>query len=266
MNLHFEEYGQRGNPSLVILHGFFASSRNWRLIAKKLAQKHHVFVPDLRNHGLSPHAVEMDYPNMATDVKMFLAEREIVKPFLMGHSMGGKVAMWLALNDPDLIQKLIVVDIAPVTYRHSFENVIQALLDLPLAEISNRKQAEDLLAESLPDLSFRQFILQNLILKDGEYCWRTDLAIFQKAAPAIIAFPNSEDLPPYSGQSLFVVGEKSTHVKEQYYDKIETLFPGASIETLKNAGHWLHAEQPEQFLALVNQFTVSNSRVAGIKT
>ncbi len=259
MKLHFEEHGQQGNPTLVILHGFFASSRNWRLIAKKLAQNYHVYVPDLRNHGLSPHATEMDYPKMATDVKTFLAEHEIVRPFLMGHSMGGKVAMWLALNNPDLIQKLIVVDIAPVTYQHSFENVIKALLGLPLAEIRNRKQAEDLLAEPLPDLSFRQFILQNLILKEGEYCWRTDLAIFQKAAPAIIAFPDSEELASFSGQSMFVIGERSTHVKEQHYEKIETLFPGAAIETIANSGHWLHAEQPEQFLALVNRFTTSNS-------
>lgn len=260
MNLHFEEYGQQENPKLVILHGFFASSRNWRQIAKKLAQDYHVYVPDLRNHGLSPHEAEMDYPIMAADVKAFIAEHNITKPHLLGHSMGGKVAMWLALNDPNTIHKLIVVDIAPVTYQHSFENIIQALLDLPLAEISNRKQAEDLLAESLPDLSFRQFILQNLILKEGEYCWRTDLAIFQKAAPAIIAFPNREGLPPFSGQSIFVTGEKSTHVKKQYYDKIKTLFPEASIKIIANSGHWLHAEQPEQFLAVVNSFIGSYSK------
>lgn len=258
MNLHFEEYGQQENPKLVILHGFFASSRNWRQIAKKLAQNYHVYVPDLRNHGLSPHEAEMDYPIMAADVKAFIAEHKIIKPHLLGHSMGGKVAMWLALNDPDLIQKLIVVDIAPVSYQHSFENVIKALLGLPLVEISNRKQAEDFLSESLPDLSFRQFILQNLILKEGEYCWRTDLAIFQKAAPAIIAFPNSEGLTPFSGQSIFVVGEKSTHVKKQYYDKIETLFPRATIKILANSGHWLHAEQPDQFLAVVNSFISSS--------
>ena len=258
MNLHFEEYGQQGNSKLVILHGFFASSRNWRQIAKKLAQNYHVYVPDLRNHGLSPHAAEMDYPCMAEDIKGFLTEHKIAKPHLMGHSMGGKVAMWLVLNDPDVIQKLIVVDIAPVSYQHSFENVIQALLALPLAEISNRKQAENLLAKALPDLSFRQFILQNLILKAGKYCWRTDLAIFQKAAPAIIAFPYTKGLVPVMGQSLFVVGKKSTHVLKQHHDTIKTLFPRATIEILANSGHWLHAEQPEQFLALVNRFIASN--------
>jgi len=254
MNLHFEEYGQQGNPPMVILHGFFASSRNWRQIAKKLAQNYHVYVPDLRNHGSSQHALEMDYPTMAADIKVFLEEYGIENACVLGHSMGGKVAMWLALNDPDSLEKLIVVDIAPVNYRHGFDNIIQALQTLPLADISNRKQAENILAEALPDLSFRQFILQNLILNDGKYCWRTDLAIFQKAAPAIVAFPNIEGLTPFSGQSMFVVGERSTHVEKQHYGKIKTLFPETRIEVLANSGHWLHAEQPEQFLALLNCF------------
>ena len=260
MNLHFEEYGQQGSPALVILHGFFASSRNWRQIAKKLAHKYHVYVPDLRNHGLSPHASEMDYPTMAADINVFLAEHEIDKACILGHSMGGKIAMWLALNDPEVLEKLIVVDIAPVSYRHGFNNIIRALQALPLVDISNRKQAENLLAEALPDLSFRQFILQNLILKDGKYCWRTDLNIFQKAAPAIVAFPNIEGLTPFSGQSMFVVGERSTHVEKQHYGEIKKLFPETSIEVLANSGHWLHAEQPEQFLALVNHFMSDNKQ------
>ncbi len=254
VKLHYQEFGRENAPVIVILHGFFASSRNWRAIAKKLSENFHVYVPDLRNHGQSPHAPVMDYPSMAVDVKSFLVEHKIEKVCLLGHSMGGKVAMWAALNHPGLIDQLVVVDIAPVTYQHSFDNIIQALQNLPLAQIKNRKQADELLSEFLPDSSFRQFLLQNLVLKDGEYVWRIDLDIFKKSAPEIIAFPDIENVNPYSGESLFLVGEKSKHVEKTHYDLIYKLFPNAIIEIIANAGHWLHAEEPENFLTILRGF------------
>ncbi len=254
VKLHYQEFGQKNEPAIVILHGFFASSRNWRAIAKKLSESFHVYVPDLRNHGQSPHVQEMNYPAMAADVKSFLMEHKVKKACLLGHSMGGKVAMWAALKNPELIDKLIIVDIAPVSYRHSFENIIQALQNLPLSQINNRKQADQLLSESMPDTNFRQFLLQNLILKDGEYVWRIDLDVFKKAAPAIIAFPDIQNVNAFSGESLFLVGEKSTHVEKKHHEVIFKLFPNAIIKTIADAGHWLHVEQPEHFLSILRSF------------
>ena len=253
LQLHFEEFGSSNAKPLVVLHGFFASARNWRLIAKKLAEHFHVYVPDMRNHGSSPHSEIMDYPSMKADVKAFLVQHKINRPYVLGHSMGGKVAMWLALNEPGLIEKPVIVDIAPVSYLHSFDNIIQALMALPLEEITNRKQAEAALSESLPDLSFRQFLLQNLTLINGQYGWRINLNIFKHSAPAITAFPDCTALTPYSEECLFVVGGKSKHVEKQHFANIKAVFPEALIEVLPDSGHWLHAEQPEKFLAIVIQ-------------
>ena len=254
VELSYEEFGSRKNPPLVILHGFFAASRNWRQIARGLAQNNHVFVLDLRNHGSSPHAQTMDYPSMAADLLAFFDRHDIQNANLLGHSMGGKVAMWFALNWPERIEKLIIVDIAPVSYRHSFNSIIQAIKELPLDKISNRRQAETYLTSSIPDLRFRQFMLQNLVLVDGEYRWRIDLNIFAQSSPSIIAFPDTRQLSPFSRQSLFLLGSNSQHVQPEYHAKIAMLFPDSLFQTIPETGHWPHAEQPEQFLAAVSQF------------
>jgi len=127
LTLAYDEYGDHDKPALIILHGFFASSRNWRSIARKLQQDFHIFVPDQRNHGASPHAQPMDYPSMAEDMVHFLQQHNLKKAHFLGHSMGGKVAMLLALNKPEVIDKLIVADISPSNYQHSFDHTIQAL-------------------------------------------------------------------------------------------------------------------------------------------
>ena len=213
VELAFEELGSPGNAPLIILHGFFASSRNWRQVAEKLAASFHVYVLDMRNHGASPHHPLMDYPAMAADLLLFMDTQGLTTASLLGHSMGGKVAMWFALNHPERMDKLIVADIAPVSYTHCFNDLIQALKALPLHEISNRKQAELLLASAIPELGYRQFLLQNLVLKDGAYCWRIDLDIFYRMAPNIIAFPGVEHITPFTGKTLFLAGEDSGYVK-----------------------------------------------------
>ncbi|MFZ2407751.1 MAG: alpha/beta fold hydrolase, partial [Methylobacter sp.] len=212
VELFFEEFGDPANRPLIILHGFFASSRNWRQIAQRLAGRFHVYVPDMRNHGTSPHHPLMDYPSMTADLLRFIDERGLETVGLLGHSMGGKVAMWFALTSPERVDKLIVADIAPISYKHSFDNTVLALKELPLAELSNRKQAEALLAPRIPELSYRQFLLQNLILKDGKYCWRLDLDIFHRMAPHIAAFPNADHLAPFTGKALFIAGGDSDFV------------------------------------------------------
>lgn len=251
VELAFDELGDPDNRPLIILHGFFASSRNWRQIAQRLAVRFHVYVPDMRNHGASPHHPLMDYPSMSADLLRFMDDNGLETANLLGHSMGGKVAMWLALTNPDRVDKLIVADIAPVSYNHSFDNTVSALKELPLAEITNRKQAETLLASRIPELSYRQFLLQNLILKDGKYCWRVDLDIFQRMAPYIAAFPNADHLSTFIGKSLFIAGSDSDFVKPE---DIDLLFPDAAFSTVANAGHWLHVQQPDVFTALVENF------------
>ncbi|MDP3589720.1 MAG: alpha/beta fold hydrolase [Methylobacter sp.] len=251
VELVFEEFGDPDNSPLIILHGFFASSRNWRQVAQKLAERFHVYVPDMRNHGASPHHPLMDYPSMTADLLQFIDDRGLETANLLGHSMGGKIAMWLALTSPKKVNKLIVADIAPVSYRHSFDNTVLALKALPLVELSNRKQAETLLAVAIPELNYRQFLLQNLILKDGKYCWRLDLDIFQRMAPNIAAFPKAAHLAPFTGKALFIAGGNSDFVQ---LEDINSLFPDAALSTIVDAGHWLHVQQPDAFMARVEDF------------
>jgi esterase len=249
--LAFDEFGGAKNAPLIILHGFFASSRNWRQVAEKLAVNFHVYVLDMRNHGASAHHADMDYPAMAKDVRQFINQLGLDKASLLGHSMGGKVAMWIALNTPEIIDKLLVVDIAPVSYQHSFDDLINALKELPLDQLSNRKQAELWLTEAIPDLSYRQFLLQNLILKDGEYQWRVDLDIFYKTADNIIGFPDTRHLPPYTGDTLFIAGAESNYIKQ---DVIGTMFPLSLVKVIEGAGHWVHVQQPGEFIEVVEDF------------
>ena len=251
VELAFEELGSPNDAPLIILHGFFASSRNWRQVAEKLAASFHIYVLDMRNHGASPHHPIMDYPAMADDLLLFMENQGLTTASLLGHSMGGKVAMWFALNHPERMDKLIVADIAPVSYKHCFNNLIQALKALPLHEISNRKQAELMLASAIPELGYRQFLLQNLVLKDGGYCWRIDLDIFYHMAPNIIAFPDVEHLKPFTGKTLFLAGEDSGYVKA---DDVTALFPDATLSVIANAGHWLHVQQPGVFIERVEKF------------
>jgi esterase len=256
VELAYEELGKDNPIPLIILHGFFASSRNWRKIAERLSGEFHVYVLDMRNHGLSPHHEIMGYPSMTADVLRFMAVHKLTTAHIMGHSMGGKIAMWLALNHPDRMGKLLVVDIAPKSYTHSFDNTIQALIDLPLAQIHNRKQAEILLAKGIPELDYRQFLLQNLALKEGRYHWRIDLEVFMRMASNIAAFPENQDLSPYSGECIFIAGAESAYLAPK--DTL-SLFPNALFRTIANAGHWLHVQQPEVFTEVVEKFLQSGS-------
>lgn len=251
VDLVYTEFGKSASEPLVILHGFFASSRNWRQIAEKLSDQFHVYVPDMRNHGASPHHPVMDYSAMAADLRQFIERHGLTRVNVLGHSMGGKIAMWCALNEPNLFKKLIVADIAPVGYSHRFERTIQALKDLPLTELNSRKQAEFRLAEELPDPAYRQFLLQNLVLSEGRYRWRVNLDIFYNAASNITAFPDTDQLAPYQGKVLFIAGEHSDFVK---IEDVAPLFPTAIFDTIPDAGHWLHVQQPEIFIKTVGNF------------
>ena len=251
IELAFEELGDAAHPPLLILHGFFASSRNWRQVAEKLAIDYHVYVLDMRNHGGSPHNEMMDYVSMTADVLQFMDDHGLKMASLLGHSMGGKVAMWFALKHPERVNKLLVADIAPVSYSHCFNKLIAALKAVPLHDISNRKQAELFLASDIPELSYRQFLLQNMVLKEGCYHWRINLDIFQQSAPAIIGFPDTHLVTPYSKACLCLAGSESAFVKAE---DIKSLFPNAILNVIERAGHWLHVQQPQVFIAQVHDF------------
>jgi len=254
ISLAYESYGEENSEPLIILHGFFASSRNWRQMAKRLATHFHVYVPDLRNHGNSPHCPEMGYPEMVEDLRHFMSEHQLLTSHIIGHSMGGKVAMWWALNYPDQVRCLMVADISPVRYQHDFEQTIQALQHLPLEKIDNRRQADHYLAPAIDRLAYRQFLLQNLQLKDGKYCWRVDLAIFERAAPKIVSFPEINN-QTFLGNSLFIMGEKSNFTRQE---AINHYFPTAKITQLTGASHWLHIDAADAFYAEVVNFIKLN--------
>jgi esterase len=247
VDLAYESYGEPNASPLIILHGFLASSRNWRTIAKRLSEKHHVLVLDMRNHGVSPHAEHMDYPVMAHDILWFMDKLGLQKAHLLGHSMGGKIAMWFALHYPQRIEKLMIADIAPVKYQHSFDPIVDALKALPIDQLTNRKHAEQFLAEAIPDVSFRQFLLQNLLLKDGQYYWRINLDIIQKTAHHIVGFPEPVQ-PIYPQKALFIAGEHSAYIQPE---AVMERFPNAEIIEIADAGHWLYVQAPDEFCQII---------------
>ena len=252
VELAFECFGeQHAGCPLLILHGFFASARNWRSIAKQLADERRVYVLDMRNHGNSPQCEHMDYPLMAADLAAFMDSRQLKTADLLGHSMGGKIAMWFALQHPQRVRKLVVADISPVSYQHNFDRTVNALKALPLAALTNRKQAEEWLAAGIPDQNYRQFLLQNLLLQDGVYSWRINLEYFHQNAHFIVEFPDTAGLAVYPQPVLFLAGEHSAYIQR---DTILALFPEAVISEIPGTGHWLHVDAPQVFCRQVAEW------------
>ena len=262
MQLHATKYESAQsliqNPPIIILHGLFGSSRNWHPIAQALSVKNTVYTLDLRNHGKSPHDELMDYPHMAQDVLTFLenviGQGQLVPVTIIAHSMGGKAAMWLALSRPEWIHKLVVVDIAPVNYEHDFSDVLNALQAIPLELIKSRRDADQYLSKYISQSSLRQFLLQNLQSRNGKYRWRLNLEAISHAISEITGFPDSNGLEPFSERVLFIGGGQSDYLKKDYQKLTRQLFPLASFSMIKSAGHWLHAEQPQLFQALISPY------------
>jgi len=250
--LHFSTSGS-GQP-LVILHGLFGSGKNWQSQARRLADHFQVFTVDLRNHGESFHADEMNYSVMAEDVAGLLHRLELSDCDILGHSMGGKVAMMLALQNPDLVARMIVADIAPVAYFHHYDDLINPILALPLATIESRAQAEQLLRQNIPEDQLRAFLLQNLVRESAGWRWRVNWEVIQRDMEWLTGFG---DLPQdwlIELPSLFIRGEKSDYIGDAEVEVIKHRFSNCMIETIAAAGHWLHAEKPEAFNRLVLDF------------
>jgi pimeloyl-ACP methyl ester carboxylesterase len=245
MKLNFQEFGD-GRP-LVILHGLFGSSDNWQSLAKRLGQRFHVFVLDQRNHGNSPHSADVSYPAMAEDVRQFLEEKQLAEVSLLGHSMGGKVAMQCALTFPDRIDKLAVVDIAPKRYSRSHDYIFAAVQDIIPALYPTRSAIDTVLAASIPDAATRQFLLKNIATQsDGTLDWKINWAALQQNYPALL-----DDIPVngiFSKPVLFLRGGRSHYVEDSDWPRVLARFPNAHLSTIPKADHWVHADAPNEFL------------------
>jgi esterase len=246
------EYGE--GPPLAILHGLFGSGRNWASIAQLLATHHRVIAFDLRNHGASPWADTMDYDEMADDIRAALQARGYDRYALLGHSMGGKAAMVAALQHGTEVERLVVVDIAPVNYPSHHLALVRAMRELDLAGIKRRSEADARLAPSILDPAERAFLVQNLIFEDGRARWRLNLAAIEQAMPHLGEFPELPLTAVYDGPALFIAAGRSDYLHPEHEPSIRRRFPRADIARIDNTGHWLHAEQPQAFLAVVEPF------------
>ena len=246
-------------PPLVVLHGLFGSGRNWSGLARKLAERRRVHLLDLRNHGDSPWHDEVGYAAMATDVEAYLDSHGLEQVEVIGHSMGGKTAMTLALARPEQVATLLVVDIAPVAYGHSHEGFAEAMQALDLAAVTRRGDADQALAAAVPDPGIRAFLLQNLVARDGGYAWRLNLAALQAGMAALIGFPPPAPGARYDGPTLFLGGGLSDYIGPEHHAAIDAHFPRAEVDHLPDAGHWVHAEQPAAFLERAQAFLDSTS-------
>lgn len=240
------------HPPLLIAHGLFGSGRNWGVIARRLADTRHVWAVDMRNHGESPRFPTHTYPDLAADLAEVI--RHIGAPVdLLGHSMGGKAAMQLALTDPDLIRRLIVADIAPVAYSHDQTRHIDAMRTLDLTDLSTRGEADRRLSAVIDDAGLRAFFLQSLDLKaEGRPRWRLNFDVLEAEMPNIVGWPGTTG--EFPRPALFLTGADSHYVKPEYRDTIRALFPMARFARLPGAGHWLHAEKPREFEETVRVF------------
>jgi len=252
VRLAAEEYG--AGPPVAILHGLFGWNRNWATIARQLGASHRVIAFDLRNHGNSPWADTMSYAEMAEDVRASLVERGCGRTALIGHSMGGKAAMVAALTDREWVERLVVVDIAPVAYEPAPGAELAAMQALDLDRITRRGEADLRLAAMIPDAAERGFLLQNLIFGEGRPRWRLNLAAIEREMPAIARFPDLPAHTIYRGPALFLAGIRSPYLRAEHEPASRHLFPTAQIARIDNAGHWVHAEQPGAFLSAVERF------------
>lgn len=251
MILNFRTLGE-GEP-LIILHGVFGSSDNWQSQARAFAEKYKVYLVDLRNHGNSFHSDAFDYRVMSEDVQALMKSEGLEKAHVLGHSMGGKVAMYLACQFPQLVTQLIVVDIAPKYYLPHHQQIFQGFRSVTLSSLQSRKDADTQMSTIITDFGVRQFILKNLYRnKDGEFSWKLNLSAIENNIEKVGA--GLPEAYSYSGPVLFVGGSKSSYIQPEDNADISRRFPNSKLVTVEGAGHWVHAEKPADLIATVLEF------------
>jgi pimeloyl-ACP methyl ester carboxylesterase len=266
MELFFRQEGS-GEP-LIILHGLFGSSDNWMSIAKKLAKKYTVYLPDQRNHGHSPHSSTHSYDDMKNDLAEFMDTHKIGKATLLGHSMGGKVAIYFAADYPERVEKLIVADIAPKDYSgyggashfNLHLNIMETMLETDFSAINSRNDLDKFLSKKIKEERIRQFLLKNAERDKatGKFKWRLNTKVLYDFKEEIAGGVNKswlkDHIPIVAYPVVFIKGENSDYIKPEDEIQIKEIYPDARIVVLPNAGHWLHAEQPELFIKTVLEY------------
>lgn len=251
LKLHFRTLGE-GTP-LIIMHGVFGSSDNWQTLGKVFSEFYKVYLVDMRNHGNSPHSDEFDYHVMADDIVELMNDESIDAAHILGHSMGGKVAMHLATKHPQRVNKLIVVDIAPKYYPPHHQQIFKGFHSVDLANLENRRQADEQMSKVIANMGVRQFILKNLHRnKEGEFQWKLNVNAIERSVENV--GKGLEDEVHYDRTTLFIAGEKSNYILEEDHELIKGVFSNADIVTVEKAGHWVHAENPNELGRVVLEF------------
>ena len=252
MLLHYKEIGE-GKP-LVILHGLFGTSDNWQTHAKKLGEYYRVILVDQRNHGHSPWSEDFTYEHLADDLERLILHLAIDQFTLIGHSMGGKTAMYYSQKYPNRLEKMVVVDIGIKRYPMHHNEIIKGIKSIDLSTIESRSAAEQAMLPFVDSYGVRQFLLKNLYwLEKGKLAWRMNVDVLEREMEEILApIPNIEVWTP----TLFLRGAMSNYILDEDWDAIEEIFPDATLETIENAGHWVHSEQPDEFIEKVLGFII----------
>lgn len=253
MELFYREFGV-GRPA-IILHGLFGQSDNWVTVGRRIADQFHVYIPDQRNHGQSLHTSIHSFPAMADDLAEFIEEHQIENPVLIGHSMGGKVAMTYALENPGKVKKLVIIDISPRKYpeRITHTQVISQMMSIDLNTVTTRGEVERILELKISDSRTRMFIMKNLYYKiHGKLAWRLNLEAINQSMDLLFDGIRSEN--QYNGPALFIRGGKSDYVPDEDMPLIKSMFPQAIIKTIPGASHWVHADAPEELCYLLSGF------------
>ncbi|MDF1697178.1 MAG: alpha/beta fold hydrolase [Saprospiraceae bacterium] len=248
--LNHKIFGQ-GDP-IVILHGLFGMLDNWQTIAKKLAEEYMVILVDQRDHGKSKHTDEFNYTLLAEDLHLFLEENWIHRCHIIGHSMGGKTAMQFASMHPEMIEKLVVVDIGVKAYAPGHELIFKALMEVPIEKVESRKEVELIISNYIDDAGVRLFLMKNLQrIKEGGFRWKMNLSLLHREYKNIIAEIHSEE--SIDVDTLFIYGKKSRYIIPSEIESIQDVFPDSQFEAL-DAGHWIHAEKPDELVGLLKIF------------
>jgi esterase len=254
MKLFYRHYGQ-GKP-IIILHGIFGVSDNWVTFARSIAGQYEVFIPDQRNHGQSPHDPTLNYFALCSDLQEFIEEHDLEDPIILGHSMGGKVAMRFALENPDIPKALIIADISMRSYRRRYRHLemIDAMMNVNFETAETREDIEEQLRPKIKEERVLLFAMKNLYRRErsGQFAWRLNMEAINLNMDEIFDGITSDNL--FEKPALFIRGEKSDYVKYKDFDQIYRHFPKADIKTIENAGHWLHADRPEEFQKAVMEF------------
>ena len=250
-------------PPLVMLHGLFGSMENLGVLTRQLQQQFCVYGVDLPNHGRSPHRNVLSLPSLARDLAAWMGSVELEWAHFLGHSLGGKAAMELALRYPRRVQRLVVMDIAPVAYRRRHDDVFAGLRAVKLQAITSRSEADNMLAVAVSDPTIRGFLLKNLYRSRDQWHWRIDIEGLARDYEQLIA-ANSAGLPPFTGPVLFIKGADSDYLAQSHKTRIRTLFPRAAVKVVHNTGHWLHAEKPEVVANIIQPFLSQPDAGAGI--